>query len=147
VLCRIYLEQKREDDALAQFQAWTRFDENSPEPLVGAARIYRERKDWAAASKSLELEVYIDPYDPDIQQWLGEAAMENGAWPVAIDAFQALIGLETSDPAGAHYSLARALLGAGRRAEAKKEVLRSLEIAPTFAKAQDLLLKLTRGAP
>ena len=81
------------------------------------------------------------------RQVLGALAMESGSWQAAINAYQALIGLNTTDPAGAHYSLARALLGANRPKEARREVLRCLEIAPTFGKAQELLLKLSGEAP
>jgi hypothetical protein len=46
------------------------------------------------------------------------------------------------DLAAARYQLARALVAAGRRDEARREVLRALEIAPGYAEAQDLLLEL-----
>ena len=41
---------------------------------------------------------------------------------------------------------ARALLDANRRDEARREVLKALEIAPAYAAAQDLLLELRGGA-
>jgi cellulose synthase operon protein C len=53
--------------------------------------------------------------------------------------------LTPGDPAGAHFDLARALLAAGKRQEAKREVLRALEIAPSFRKAQELLLRLSEA--
>ncbi|MGA2264639.1 MAG: hypothetical protein ABSH28_24820 [Acidobacteriota bacterium] len=46
------------------------------------------------------------------------------------------------DPAAAHYNLTQAYFGAGKRAGAKREPLRALGIAPTYEKAQQLLLKL-----
>jgi Flp pilus assembly protein TadD len=57
-----------------------------------------------------------------------------------------LVALNPPDLAGAHYDLARALDTSGNRVEAKREVLRSLEIAPGFEKAQELLLKLRGGS-
>ncbi len=142
ILGEMYLEQGREDDALAQFLGWTRYDEDSVVPLKRAAEIYRRRKDWANESKDLDLSVYIDPYDVKVQALLGESAVEAGNWPSAIAAYQVLLGLNPPDPADAHYNLARAYLGAGNKTEARREVLRSLEIAPTFEKAQQLLLRL-----
>jgi hypothetical protein len=50
------------------------------------------------------------------------------------------------DRAGAHADLAEALALAGEKAEAKKQALAALEIAPTFTRAQDLLIKLTSGS-
>jgi len=147
ILGEMYLEENRVDDALAQFLGWARFDENAALPLMRAAEIYRKKKDWASAAKELELSIYISPYDENVHARLGEAAMESGAWPAAVASCQALVGLKTTDPAGAHYNLARALLGAGRKQEAKREILRALEIAPTFVKAQELLLKLAGETP
>ncbi len=143
VLGQMYLELKREDDALAQFTAWSRMDGSSAEPQLQAAEIHRNRKNWAAAAEMLELAVYINPYDPSIQKQLGEAAMESGRWPAAIAAHRALVALNASDAAGAHYNLARALRASGDRPAAKREVLRALEIAPSFMKAQELLLTLS----
>ncbi len=142
ILGEIYLEQGREGDALAQFTGWTRYDENSVLPLNRAAEIFRKRKDWANEAKVLDLSVYIDPYDPKVHSLLGESAVEAANWPAAIAAFQVLLGLNPPDPAGAHYNLAQAYFGAGKKTEAKRETLRALEIAPTFEKAQQLLLKL-----
>jgi tetratricopeptide (TPR) repeat protein len=145
LLGEMYLEQGREDEALAQFHRWSRYDEVSVAPLARAAEIYRKRKDWPDEARILDLSVYIDPYDTKVHSLLGEAAMEAGNWPAAIAAYQVLLGLNPPDPADAHYNLARALLGAGKKDEAKREVLRSLEIAPTFEKAQQLLLKINGG--
>jgi hypothetical protein len=60
---------------------------------------------------------------------------------------RAVLALAPVDVAGARYQLARALFDAGQRDEAKREVLRSLERAPSFAPAQELLLQLVGGAP
>jgi cellulose synthase operon protein C len=145
LLGEMYLELNRGDDALAEYLAWSRMDGNARDPLIKAAEIYRSRKDWASTAKMLELSVYIHPYDQDMLKKLGESAMASGKRPEAIEAYRALIGLNPDDPAGAHFDLARALLASGNRQEAKHEVLRTLEIAPTFIKAQELLLKINEG--
>jgi hypothetical protein len=41
--------------------------------------------------------------------------------------------------------LAEGLLQAGDRAEAKRQALAALEIAPTYERAQEILLKLVDG--
>jgi cellulose synthase operon protein C len=141
ILGQMYLEMKRDEDALAQFRGWSQLDGNANEPLLKAAEIYRSRKDWASAAEMLMLSVFINPHNQEVQKKLGEAAMECERWPAAIAAYRALAGLSVSD-AGAHYDLARALLASGNKKEAEREILRSLEIAPTYRKAQGLLLKL-----
>ena len=45
----------------------------------------------------------------------------------------------------AHADLAEGLFEAGQRDEARKQALAALEIAPTYSRAQDLLLKLAGG--
>jgi Tfp pilus assembly protein PilF len=50
--------------------------------------------------------------------------------------------MNPADRASAHTDLAEAYLQASQAAEAKRELILALEIAPSFERAQDLLLKL-----
>jgi cellulose synthase operon protein C len=147
LLFEIYHAEKRQDEALAQLSGWSSHDGEALLPLTRAAEIYRAREDWKAAAHVLETACYINPYDPDIQRTLGECAAAAGDWSSAAAAYQALLALNPPDPVGAHYSLAQAWMALGRKPEARKEVLRALEIAPTFRPAQRLLLDLNRAAP
>jgi tetratricopeptide (TPR) repeat protein len=146
-LGEFYVDQQREGEALAQFLGWSRFDENAAPPLVLAAGIYQRRKDWPAMTRVLEQAVYINPYDPKLHTMLGEAASESGNWATAAAAYQVLLGLNPSDPAATHLNLAQAWLNLGKRQDARREVLRALEIAPSFESAQQFLLKLSGVAP
>jgi tetratricopeptide (TPR) repeat protein len=143
ILGEWYLASGRENEALTEFINWSQRDDHSRDPLIKAADIYRNRKDWASAAKILNLSMYIDPYDAGAARKLGEAAMESKQWPAAVRAYRALLFLNISDPAGAHYDLARALMASGDLAEARREILRALEIAPTFKKALQLLLEIS----
>jgi tetratricopeptide (TPR) repeat protein len=145
LLGQIYMDLNRYEDALAEYLAWSGLDGSSMDPLIKAADIYRIRKDWASVTRMLSLCVYIHPYNQDVLKKLGEAAMGSGNWPDAVSAYRALLGLNPSDAAGAHYDLSRAFLASGKKQEAKREILRALEIAPTFIKAQELLLKLSES--
>jgi tetratricopeptide (TPR) repeat protein len=145
ILGRIYLKQDREDEALEVFTAWSRIAGSSAEPLLRSAEIYQRRKDWGSLENVLYRAVFFNPYDPDLQRMLGNAAMETGKWESAESAFRAQLGLDVSDPAGAHYNLARVLCAAGNMPEAKREVLRALEIAPSYIEAQELLLKISEA--
>ncbi len=147
LLGEMYLEQKRDQEALSQFLGWARYDENAAAPLLRAAEILGGRGNWAEAVSALERAVYIDPYDARLHTLLGEAAVKSGNWPVAESAYLVLLGLNPSDPAGAHLNLAQALVGSGKKQEARREVLRALEIAPSYTKAQQLLLQLSGGNP
>lgn len=143
LLAGIYLEAKREDEALAQLEKWIRIDGGSREPLLRAAPIFEKRRDWASLERVLTLAVYIQPYDQEIQRKLGEASLKTGNWKLAIAAYRTLVALNTADPAGSRLDLATAYLASGDTGAAKKEILRALEIVPSYRKAQELLLKLS----
>ena len=63
----------------------------------------------------------------------------------ALRAFRSALATKPPDVAGAHTDLGEALLMAGQPAEAKRSTLDALEIAPSFERAQDLLLKITES--
>ena len=50
-----------------------------------------------------------------------------------------------ADRAAAHLDLAEAYLLAGQLPQAKQQTLHALEIAPSFERAQELLLKIVDG--
>ena len=118
-------------------------EDSAPEPLIMAAGIYTKRMDWDSLAKVLDLFIYIQPYDMKKQKELGDALLRSNDWEPAIAAFQAVVALNTTDPAEAHLDLATAFLASGNRQAARRETLRSLEIAPSYRKAQTLLLKLS----
>ena len=66
--------------------------------------------------------------------------------PTAVREFKAALALGPADRAGAHCDLAEALLLASRPSEAKSEALAALEIAPSYDRAQELLLRAIQGA-
>ena len=63
----------------------------------------------------------------------------------AASAFTEALAAGPIDRASAHADLAEGLFQSGNAAEAKREALAALEIAPTFERAQQLLLKLVDG--
>ena len=77
------------------------------------------------------------------------------AWPrstrgwgtarAVVRARRSLVALDPVDRPEALYQLALALVEAGDAAQARREVLRALELAPRFQRAQELLLRLHRG--
>ena len=70
--------------------------------------------------------------------------LSSGARRVDLARLSAVVG-EPVDKADAYYRLALALRDAGEVREARSQVLRALEIAPTFEPALELLLILRGG--
>ena len=94
---------------------------------------------------ALKRVVAVDPFDAQAHTTLGRLALGAGQAAEAVRLFRAALGARPVDRAGAHADLAEALAQAGQMDEAKKQALAALEIAPTFTRAQDLLLKLITG--
>jgi tetratricopeptide (TPR) repeat protein len=61
--------------------------------------------------------------------------------------FKAAMALRPTDRAAAHCDLGEAYLALGKAPEAKREALAALELAPTYERAQELLLKAIQSAP
>jgi Flp pilus assembly protein TadD len=91
--------------------------------------------------------LWIWPYDQAMHVKLAETAARLGEHGRAVRERQAVIALGPSDALEARYQLARSLKDAGDRAAARREVLGVLEVAPTFEKAQGLLLELRTPPP
>ena len=88
--------------------------------------------------------VAVDPFDAQSHATLGQLAMKAGDTAEAIRSFRVAVASKPLDRASAHADLAEALLAAGQKDEARKQVMEALMVAPTFTRAQDLLLKLSR---
>ncbi|MCC7415785.1 MAG: tetratricopeptide repeat protein [Acidobacteria bacterium] len=84
----------------------------------------------------------VDPFDGEAHAMLGRMALAGGDADRATREFGAVVALDPVDRAAAYTDLAESFFAAGRPAEARKQTLAALEIAPTYARAQDLLLKL-----
>ena len=71
------------------------------------------------------------------------AASGQGDAAAALREFQAALALQPPNEAEANYNVARAFHALGKQADAKRSVLRALEAAPSYEKAQELLLTIT----
>jgi Flp pilus assembly protein TadD len=87
--------------------------------------------------------VALNPYSGEVRSSLGRVALQRNDFDFAAREFRTAIALKPIDPAVAHADLAESYLKSGKRDEAKRQALAALEIAPAYARAQDLLLQLT----
>jgi Flp pilus assembly protein TadD len=94
----------------------------------------------------LQRVVAVDPFDSPSHSALGRIALASNETAEAVRNFRVALAAGPINRASAHADLAEGLLQAGDRAEAKRQALAALEIAPTYERAQDLLLKLADGA-
>ena len=116
-------------------------------PLTLDVKIGDEKiTDPARTRPVYERIVALDPFDKEARAALGRIALQRNDADFAAREFRTVIALKPIDPAVAHADLAESYLKAGRRDDAKRQALAALEIAPTYARAQDLLLQLTEPA-
>jgi tetratricopeptide (TPR) repeat protein len=145
MLAEIYESRGQKAEAAAALETLTRYNETNVEALTKLARLRLSLGDQKGALRALETTFYIQPFDASLHKLAGSVYLEQGSGAEATREFRALVALTPPDLAEAHYDLARSLDASGNRAEARREVLRALEIAPGFEKAQELLLKLRGG--
>jgi tetratricopeptide (TPR) repeat protein len=86
--------------------------------------------------------MYINPFDAAVHERMATLYTQAGDKQKVVRERRALVGLNPVDRAGAWYRLALAQHEAGDATGAIRSVVRSLEDAPNFQLAQELLLKL-----
>jgi tetratricopeptide (TPR) repeat protein len=89
--------------------------------------------------------VSLDPFDATAHTGWGRMALKKKDTAIATREFRAALQTGAADKAAAHCDLGESYLLAGDRASAKKEALAALEIAPSFERAQELLLNAVGG--
>ena len=109
------------------------------------ADLWMELGDSAAAVTALEKVVEIVPFDVEAHQELAGLYEEVEEPQGAVRERGAILALNPTDRAEAHYRLAVALAKAGDRARARTQILRALEIAPSYEAALEFLLELRGG--
>ena len=143
-MAAIALEKKDRPRAAAELKAVVALDFNNVEAARQLADLLRQ----LGVDRAAELQpVYqriaaIDPFDPEAHTMLGRFALARNDADAASREFRAVIALGPVDKAAAYTDLGESYFKGGKKAEAKKQVLSALEIAPGYERAQDLLLKL-----
>jgi cellulose synthase operon protein C len=138
------MHRERGDKAAAarELKWFTEHNETSYEALITYADLLTELGDSAGTAAALEKSMYINPYDAAVHVRLAQLYSALGDRAKAVRERHAVVALRPVDMAGALYELALAQQQAGDRTSARRTVLRALEEAPNFEKAQLLLLEL-----
>ena len=145
MIATIALEQKDTARAIRALEAVMRVDHSDVESARKLAGLVGPLGDAARAEDAYRRLVAIDPFDREAEASLGRLALKRKDSVTAVRAFRSVLGSNPPDLAQAHVELAEAHLAAGQYAEAKRQTLAALEIAPSFERAQDLLLKISEN--
>ena len=143
-IAAIALEKKDRARAITALTALVAVDFNNVEAARQLADLLRQTgaDDQAKLRPVYQRIAAIDPFDPEAHAMLGRYALERNEADHASREFRAVIALGPVDKAAAYTDLGESYFKAGKRPEAKKQILAALEIAPGYERAQGLLLKL-----
>jgi tetratricopeptide (TPR) repeat protein len=131
--------------AIKAYRALIEHDHAAVEPARRLAALAEKSGDEAMLRFALDRVVALDPFDAAAHSGSGRLALKGKNAAIAAREFKVALLTNVPDKAAAHCDLAEAYLMEGRAADAKKEALAALEIAPTFERAQDLLLRAVEG--
>lgn len=143
-LAQAYLATGDTTSAIDTLLEFTRWSETAYDTYLMLAELLEQQGDLARADDVLRRAMYIVPLDPEGHRRYGAVLMEREEYEGAAREFEVLLALGTPDRANAWYNLASAQYGAGEMTAARRSILRSLEIAPSFEAAQELLLNIVR---
>jgi len=137
------LEQKGDKAQAAKvLEGLVKTDENNLEALKTIARIRLALGEQRPALDALQASFYINPFDYKLHNQAGELSVGLKDYAKALTEFQVALALAPPNVAEANYNVATAYYALGRQPEAKRAVLRALEAAPRYEKAQELLLRI-----
>ena len=128
--------------AIRALEDLLKIDHSDVESARSLVSLVEPLGDAARTEAAYRRVVDIDPFDAKAEAGLGRLALRRKDTPTAVRAFRSALAANPPDRAAAHTDLAEALLAAGQPKEAKTETLNALEIAPSYDRALDLLLKI-----
>jgi cellulose synthase operon protein C len=144
-IVEIAMAQSDRPRAVQALEAMLHYEHTSIDAARQVVSMLDADKDKERLRAALQRVVAIDPFDSPSHATLGRMALASGQTAEAVRNFRVALAAGPVNRAEAHADLAEGLLQAGNRAEAKREALAALEIAPTYERAQDILLKLVDG--
>ncbi|MCA9211825.1 MAG: hypothetical protein KDB27_02075 [Planctomycetales bacterium] len=101
-----------------------------------------ESETWPSVMEHAQRMLAVQPLQAFPHELLAKGAEHSGDTPVVVDARSALLEMEPTDPAKAHFDLATSLHTIGETDKAKRQVLMALEFAPRYQEALKLLVEL-----
>ena len=143
-IAAIAVQKNDQPRAIASLTALVKNDFNNVDAARQLAGLLRQANvtDPAKLTPVYERILSIDPFDGDAHASLGRIALQKNEAEQAAREFRTVLALNPVDRAAALTDLAESYYKSGRKADAKKHTLAALEIAPSYERAQELLLKL-----
>ena len=144
VLTRIHRRSGDTSKLIRILEQWYGAAPQLAENGLELARLLAGADEDERAAGVLEQVLFADTLNPEVHRLLGSLYLDLGRGPEAAAEYRVLLELSPLDTADVHYQLARALELSGDTAQARRQVLLALEIAPGYRDAQRFLLELVR---
>lgn len=145
LLARAFLDAGNRVRAAEVLSAMMSLGEASHDAHVSLADLLLQHGDTSRAAEILEGAMFVNPYNIADHETLAALYTRLGNKARTVRERLAAVALDPVDRAQALYLLAVAYRDAGDSANARHAVIRSLEEAPHFERAQELLLALHEG--
>ncbi|MCY4510926.1 MAG: tetratricopeptide repeat protein [Acidobacteria bacterium] len=144
-LAAIALEQEDRERAMGHLEAHLEHDHRALAAARQLAVLAEEAGDDRRRRRAYELVAALDPFDAEPHQSLGRLAMAAGDTATAVREFSIALAAGPIDRVSAHVDLANGHLATGDLDAARREVIAALEIAPTYERAQEMLLDIVEA--
>ncbi|TFH73619.1 tetratricopeptide repeat protein [Gammaproteobacteria bacterium LSUCC0112] len=141
VLSQIYEAQGNNDAMMEQLSVMLQNQQHDYASALKLAEAALTAGDTEQADYYLSRALAVNPYRPEIHRSGAQLAQRVGDTQRAVQEFEVLVMLDQSDPVDARTNLAGAYLDNQQLDEARRTVLRALETAPGYERAQDILLR------
>ncbi len=145
VLSQIYEQEGNVEAQLEQLKILLDNQQHDYGSAMILAQAALEAADVEGASYYIDRALQIDPYRIDVHQLKADYAGLIDDSALAVTEYEVLAKLDITDPVEAQTNLAEAYLNNGQLDDAKRNVLSALEIAPSYQRAQQILLQSVDG--
>lgn len=141
VLSQIYEKQGDRAAQLEQLEILLQNQQHDYGAALLLANAALEGSDTEKAAYYIDRALQIDPYRIDVHELKAGYAGLIGDSQLAVTEYEVLDKLDINDPVEAKTNLAQAYLENGQFDEARQNILNALEIAPSYQRAQQILLR------
>ncbi|MCB1664785.1 MAG: tetratricopeptide repeat protein [Pseudomonadales bacterium] len=145
VLSQIYERMGNEEARMAQLKIMMENQQHDYDSAVLLARRALDQGNSDEARYYVERAISVSPYRVGVHQVGAELASLIHDTGLAVREYEVLVNLDRNDPVEAHTNLAEAYIQNGQREQARRNILTALEIAPSYQRAQQVLLQAVDG--